>query len=232
MQFVALLVWHCSRRQLSILTSKRKGLHCWRKNLQLNRENPSMRLVDYEGVECEKAACAVRTSRNCHEDDDALRVRCLQSQFAMLHFSSLTFGIQWSFFFWKPCRSNLGPSRDSGWKAKNWGPFEGCTDSDNLVTMEVFGNVSTKRLRCRMISKWPGTFEDSSTDNKAKPGQRCKFRLVCDCVCTVTRVSIQMQKRAKVLKIHSQKTDYVFLVNARPFPEQSSSIATSRVGSI
>ena len=41
-----------------------------------------------------------------------------------------------------------------------------------------------------------------------------------------------MQKRAKVLKIHSQKTDYVFLVNSRPFPEQSSSIATCPVGSI
>ena len=26
------------------------------------------------------------------------------------------------------------------------GSFEGCADSDNLVTMEVFGNVSTKRL--------------------------------------------------------------------------------------
>ena len=65
----------------------------------------------------------VRTSRNCNEDDDALRVRFLQSQFAMLHFSSHTFGIEWSFFFFfefrKPCRSNLGPSRDSGWKAKN-----------------------------------------------------------------------------------------------------------------
>ena len=33
-----------------------------------------------------------------------------------------------------------------GLKGKNWGPFEGCADSDNLVTMEVFGNVSTKRL--------------------------------------------------------------------------------------
>ena len=41
-----------------------------------------------------------------------------------------------------------------------------------------------------------------------------------------------MQKRAKVLKTHSKKTDYVFLGNARPFPEQSSSIATCGVGII
>ena len=55
--------------------------------------HPSIRLVDREGVESVwKAACAVRTSRNCHEDDDdALRVRCIQSQFAMLYFSSLTY---------------------------------------------------------------------------------------------------------------------------------------------
>ena len=52
--------------------------------------------------------------------------------------------------------------------------------------------------------RWPGTFEDSSS-NKAKPGRRCKFQLVCDCVCTVTWVSIQMWERAKVLKIHGKK---------------------------
>ena len=65
-----------------------------------------------------KASCSERTSRNCYEDDDALRVRCLWSQFAMLHFSSFASGVQWIFLFRKPCRSNLGPSGDSGWVAK------------------------------------------------------------------------------------------------------------------
>ena len=54
------------------------------------------------------------------------------------------------------------------------GPF---ADSENLVTMEVFGNVSTKRFSCCMVTAQqlvrdgPVTFEDSSS-NKAKPGQR------------------------------------------------------------
>ena len=107
----------------------------------------------------------------------------------------------------------------------------------NLVTVEVFENVSTKRFArspaWSPVSRWSKMIRAPGTNlTKPTPGQRCKGRLVFDCVCTVTQVSIQMQKRAKVLKIHSQKTDYVFLVNARPFPEQSSSIATCRVGSI
>ena len=109
--------------------------------------HPSIRLVDREGVESVwKAACAVRTSRNCHEDDDALRVRCIQSQFAMLYFSSLTFRSSDLFFFLISKAMSIKPRTVQGFGLKGWGPFEGCADSDNLVTMEVFGNVSTKRL--------------------------------------------------------------------------------------
>ena len=126
-----------------------------------------MRLVDREGVECEKQhalwAC---------ENQSKLpwRWRCVTSSISSepicnAAFFSLTFGIQWSFFFEfrKPCRSNLGPSRDSSWKAKNWGAFEGCADSDNLVTLEVFGNVSTKRLSMphdQQMARYLRRFED------------------------------------------------------------------------
>ena len=108
--------------------------------------HPSMRLVDCEGVECEKqhalwepVETAMKMTMRYEFDVFRANLQCCIFLRSPLGSSDL-------FFFWKPCRSNLGPSRDSGWKAKNWGPFEGCTDSDNLVTMEVFGNVSTKRL--------------------------------------------------------------------------------------
>ena len=58
-------------------------------------------------------------------------------------------------------------------------------------------------VRSESALRPPPLFFLFTTPKQAKPGQRCKFRLVCDCVCTVTRVSIQMQKRAKALKIHT-----------------------------
>ena len=63
----------------------------------------------------------------------------------------------------------------------------------------------------------------SSQDKHDKADTWAKMQVTVgfDCACTVTQVSIQMQKRVKVLKVHCQKTDYVFLVNARPFQEQS-----------
>ena len=50
-------------------------------------------------------------------------------------------------------------------------------EHQTLFLLHGHGSVTGQR--------WPGSFEDSSSNN-AKPGQRCKFRLVCDCVCTVT----------------------------------------------
>ena len=65
-----------------------------------------------------------------------------------------------------------------------------------------------------------------------RSGQRCKWRLVCEWVCTVTSVSVRIEKRANCAKNNKPKSGGLFLVNARPFPEQSLSIATYRVGSI
>ena len=136
------------------------------------------------------------------------------------------------FFCRKPYRTNRGQSRNSGWVHRNWGPFK-----------EICGAQTTKLGHGGGFRKREHQALGSPAWSKRwleLPRQTwrclhlgiCKWRLIFDCVCTVTRVSIQMQKHAKVLKIHSQKTDYVFLVNARPFPEQSSSIAICRVGSI
>ena len=86
--------------------------------------------VNWLDVECEKlhALLGQLESPNCYEGGDTLRVRRLRSQLAMalscclfllLPLESCEF-----FFFWKPCRSNRGPSRNSGWVHRNWGPFE------------------------------------------------------------------------------------------------------------
>ena len=81
----------------------------------------------------------------------------------------------------------------------------------NLVAVEVYKSVSTKLFACLPAwssdNRWsemiwaPGT----STKPRPTPWQRCKWRLVFDCVCTVTRVFIQ--KRAKSRKITNKKTD-------------------------
>ena len=60
--------------------------------------------------------------------------------------------------------------------------------------------------------------------------QRCKWRLVCEWVCTFTSVSVRIEKCANCAENNKPKTGGLFLVNARPFPEQSSSIATFSVG--
>ena len=61
-------------------------------------------------------------------------------------------------------------------------------------------------------------------------GQRCKCRLVCEWVCTVTSVSVRIEKRANCAKNNKPKSGGLFLVNARPFPELSSSRATFSAG--
>ena len=63
-----------------------------------------------------------------------------------------------------------------------------------------------------------------------RAGQRCKCRLVCEWVCTVTSVSVRIEKRANCAKNNKPKSGGLFLVNARPFPEHSSSIATFSAG--
>ena len=63
-----------------------------------------------------------------------------------------------------------------------------------------------------------------------RAGQRCKWRLVCEWACTVTSVSVRIEKRANCAKNNKPKSGGLFLVNARPFPEHSSSIATFSAG--
>ena len=63
-----------------------------------------------------------------------------------------------------------------------------------------------------------------------RAGQRCKCRLVCKWVCTVTSVSVRIEKRANCAKNNKPKSGGLFLVNARPFPEHSSSRATFSAG--
>ena len=67
-------------------------------------------------------------------------------------------------------------------------------------------------------------------DRHDRAGQRCKCRLVCEWVCTVTSVSVRIEKRANCAKNNKPKSGGLFLVNARPFPEHSSSIATFSAG--
>ena len=87
----------------------------------------------------------------------------------------------------------------------------------NLVTVEVFENVSTKRFACSPAwspdSRWSEMIRAPGT--KPTPWQRCKRRLFFDSVCTVTQVSRQMRKRAKILKIISKKTDLVVIFSKR-----------------
>ena len=63
-----------------------------------------------------------------------------------------------------------------------------------------------------------------------RAGQRCKCRLVCEWVCTVTSVSVRIEKRANCAKNNKPKSGGLFFVNARPFPEHSSSRATFSEG--
>ena len=183
-----------------------------------------------------KAVCSTRTTR----DSKLLwRRRCVASSMLLEPTCNADFLFFWgpvNFFFWKPCRSNRGPSRNPGWVYRNWGPFEEIC----WAQTKKLGHGGGFRKRehkafCMLTCMVPGQLlvRLSSWDEaNTGLGKRCKWRLVFGCVCTLTRVSIETRKRAKILKIISQKTDQLFLVNPRPFPEQSSSIATCRVGSI
>ena len=141
--------------------------------------------------------------------------------------------IQWSFFLFSKAMS-IKPRTVQGLGLKGWGPFEGCADSDNLVTMEVFGNVSTKRLSMphgQQMAQYLRRFE-LQQQNQAWAKMQVSVGLWLRMYMYGYSSLHTNAKARESSKIHSQKTDYVFLVNARPFPEQSSSIATCRVGSI
>ena len=75
----------------------------------------------------------------------------------------------------------------------------------------------------------PRIFEDSN-GSSADP-DRSGFRWIrLPQVCTVTSVSVRIEKRANCAKNNKPKSGGLFLVNARPFPEHSSSRATFSAG--
>ena len=81
-------------------------------------------------------------------------------------------------------------------------------DNETWSRWKFSKNMSTKHFACLPAwspdDRWSEMIRAPGT--KPTPWQRCKWRLVFDCVCTLTQVSIQMRKHAKVLKIISKKT--------------------------
>ena len=142
------------------------------------------------------------------------------------------------------------------WRSNcSWGPFEEmwCADiekwvADLAVEGLLFVKVSTKLdIHSLLTGSAAGPLAWSEIDpahrafdargptkpNFQRPdraGQRCKCRLVCEWVCTVTSVSVRIEKRANCAKNNKPKSGGLFLVNARPFPEHSSSRATFSAG--
>ena len=142
------------------------------------------------------------------------------------------------------------------WRSNcSWGPFEEmwCADiekwvADLAVEGLLFVKVSTKLdIHSLLTGSAAGPLAWSEIDPAHRPfdttgptkpnfqrpdraGQRCKWQLVCEWVCTVTSVSVRIEKRANCAKNNKPKSGGLFLVNARPFPEHSSSRATFSAG--
>ena len=108
-------------------------------------------------------------------------------------------------------RSNRGPSGNSGWVHRNWRPFEKICWAQTTKLGHGGGFRKREHKACSPAwspdSRWSEMLR--APGRKPTPGQRCKWRLVFVCVCTVTRVSIQMRKRGKILKIMGRIHDTV-----------------------
>ena len=195
-------------------------------------------IVDRQSVECERQACSSRTTLAwpCTiRYDQFWAVHCEPKCRAVLISLFIFFGLMCNFFL-----------KTAWWS--NWEPFDEICDTQTAKTLpkrvveEVFVNVSTELASSTLWSSdgqrsRPGTFEASNfrfptLKPKLAAGQRRKWRLVCEWVCTVASVSVRIKNRANCAKNNRPKSGWLFLVNTRPFPEQSSSIATCRVGSI
>ena len=74
------------------------------------------------------------------------------------------------------------------------------------------------------------TFDFQHWNQSLQLVPRRKWRLVCEWVCTVTSVSVRIEKRTNCAKNNKPKSGGLFLVKTRPFPEHSSSIATFSAG--
>ena len=187
--------------------------------------------------EWKKSRC--QTTQNCHEEVWGCTL-CGADVFFLILLRVL-----WKKLFWtglhKAIKLQLRTLRRNVW----------CEDIEKWVTVE--GELFRKRYHQalhahfgRWLShwpRWPGQrsilpFEHSRAPTKPnfqrpeRAGQRCQWRLVCEWVCTVASVSVRIEKRTNCAKNNKPISGELFLVNARPFPEQSSSIATCRVGSI
>ena len=97
---------------------------------------------------------SVKSSMRCENQSKlSWRWRCVTSSMPSESICNVAFFFAhlWDpvIFFFFNFESHVGQTKDrprTRVERQNWGPFEGCAVSDNLVTMEVFGNVSTKRL--------------------------------------------------------------------------------------
>ena len=164
---------------------------------------------------------------------------------------------RWRLFSHSPVgRKKLFSKLVCTWRSNcSWGPFEEmwCADIEKWVAdLAVEGllsvKVSTKLdIHSLLTGSAAGPLAWSEIDpahrafdargptkpNFRRPdraGQRCKCQLVCEWVCTVTSVSVRIEKRANCAKNNKPKSGGLLLVNARPFPEHSSSIATFSAG--
>ena len=164
----------------------------------------------------------VKADVNFNEGDDVLWVGCLWSQLAKLPFSSSVFGVWWIFFVERHVDQTVDrlETRFEFAETEDLLKKSAGRRQRNLVAVEVFKNVSTKHFACSSALSSDSGWSEMvwAPRTKPTPWQRCKWRSVIGCACTVTRVPIQMRKRAKILKIISQKkTDQLF-ANLEPGP--------------
>ena len=119
-------------------------------------------LVDREGVECEKLYACLQgqlESRNCYESDDALRVRCLWGPVNFFFDSHVDQTVD-----------RLG-TRVEFTETEDLSKKSAGRRQRNLVTAEVFENVSTKHFACSLDSRWSEMIRAPGTSTKPTPWQ-------------------------------------------------------------
>ena len=189
-------------------------------------------LIDCKGLESEKIAC--QTAWNCHEEVWNGTLCGADNVFFSFFCGSCEKNL-----FWKlVCTWPIGDqtAAETLWRNVL------CADTKKWVTVDLFVNVSTKlcmhiwslaqplawseinpALRATELQQ-NQTSKDLSSSVPGKDPSA--WRLVCEWVCAVTSVSVRIEKRAKCAKNNKPKSGGLFLANARPFPQHSSSIAT------
>ena len=216
---------------------RKQRLFCFRSSNGRKMHADSV-IVDRQSVECERQA---HSSRNILAWPCTIRynqfwaVHCEPKCRAVLISLFIFFGLMCNFFFENRMMIKLRTIRRNLWHG----------DSKNTAKTGCRGRFRKSEhgaciqhalvIRWTEIKTWyheASNFRFPTLNPKLATGQRRKWRLVCEWVCTVASVSVRIKKRANCAKNNRPKSGWLFLVNTRPFPEQSSSIATCRVGSI